>query len=149
MVLAGSGVDATVGEGRFNPTTSSCNILRVCSRNSILPGISAAGVSPAEGCNDGDKCDCDDVPGLMSIGALWGGGKLGMITSPGGSIVSSPLELGNSPCTSLVATCRVGEGMVRVVAHAAVASGEGPPGSAGVHVHPFSSSLLVRAASTV
>jgi len=56
----GSGVDATVGEGRFNPATSSCNISRVRSRNSILPGISAAGVSPAEGCNDGDECFCKD-----------------------------------------------------------------------------------------
>jgi len=98
-------VDETVGEGQFNPMTSSCSILRVRSRNSILPGISAARVSLAEECNDGDECDCDDVPGLMSIGALCGGGKLGMITSPGGSIVSSPLELGSSPCASLVATC--------------------------------------------
>jgi len=142
-------MDETVGEGWFNPATSSCSISRVCFRNSILPGISAAGVSLAEGCDDGDKCDCDDVPGLMSIGALCGGGKLGMITSPGGSVVSSPLELGSSPCASLVTTCRVGEGMVRVAALATVASREGPPSGAGVRVHPFSSSLLARAVSTV
>jgi len=142
-------VDETVGEGRFNPATSSCSILRVHSRNSILPGISAAGVSPTEGCDDGDECGCNDEPGLMSIGALCSGGKLGMITSPGGSVVSSPLELDSSLFISLVATCQVGEGMVRVAALAAVASGEGPPGGAGVCVCPFSSSLLARAASTV
>ena len=67
----------------------------------------------------------------MSIGALCGGGELGMIISPGGSVVSSPLALGSSPCLSLVSTHQVNEGTVRVAALVVVASRAGPPGSAG------------------
>src|SRR6266850_8250164 len=48
-VLAGSGVDATVGEGSFIAATSACSISSVCSRNAIPPTASAAGVSPADG----------------------------------------------------------------------------------------------------
>jgi len=70
----------------------------------MLPRISAAGVRLAEGCNDEDKCRCEDESGLMSIGALCGGGELGMIISLDGGVVSSPLALGSSPCVSLVST---------------------------------------------
>ena len=40
----------------FIPATSSCNILRVCFRNSKLSRISAAGVRPANRWNDEDEC---------------------------------------------------------------------------------------------
>ena len=137
-----------MGEGWFIAATSSCSISRVRSRNSKLPGFLAVRVSPAEGCDDEDECWCEDKSELISIGALCSGGKLGMIISPGGSIISLSLVPGNSPCISLVSTCQAGEGTVRVVALAALASREGPPGSAGMHVHPFSSSLLARVVST-
>jgi len=55
MVLAGSGVDVMVGEGWFIAATSSYNNSRVCSRNSMPPGISAAGVSLADGWDDDDE----------------------------------------------------------------------------------------------
>jgi len=85
----------------------------------------------------------------MSISTLCSGSELGIIISPGGSVVSLPSVMGNSPCISLVFTCRADKGTVRVVALAALASREGPPSSASVCACPFSSSLLVRAASTV
>ena len=87
-MLAGSGVDETVGEGSFIAATSACNISSVCSRNASPPAASAAGVSPADGWEDDDECQCDDESGLMSIGDRCGGGEDGMIISPGGSVVS-------------------------------------------------------------
>jgi len=73
----------------------------------MLLGLSAAGVSTADGCDDEDDCQCEEESGLMSIGNLCGGGKLGMIVSPGGSVVSWSPVLGNSPCVSLVFRHRV------------------------------------------
>jgi len=98
-------MDAVVEEGQFIATTSSHNILRVCSRNSRLPGVSTAGVSPINGWDNDDECWCEEESGLMSIGDLCGGGKLGMIVISGGSIVSSLLVPGNSSCISLATTC--------------------------------------------
>ena len=87
-MLAGSGVNATVGEGLFIAATSACSILSIRSRNSIPPGASAAGVSLADGWEDDDEHWWDDESGLMSIGDLCGGGEDGIIVSPGGSVVS-------------------------------------------------------------
>jgi len=87
-VLAGSGVDAIAGESWFIAATSHCSISSVRSRNSIPPGASAAGVRPADGWEDEDDRWWDNESGLMSIGDLCGGGELGMIVSPGGSVIS-------------------------------------------------------------
>jgi len=87
-VLAGSGVDATVGEGSFMAATSACIISSVCSRNASPPEASMAGVSPADGWEDDEEHWWDDESGLMSMGDLCGGGEEGMIISPGGSVVS-------------------------------------------------------------
>jgi len=54
-VLAGSGVDAMVGETQFIAATSSCSISSVHSRNSMPSASSAAGVSPADGWDDDDE----------------------------------------------------------------------------------------------
>src|SRR6267142_3030724 len=99
-VLAGSGVDATVGEGLFIAATSACSILSVCSRNASPPEASAAGVSLADGWEDDNEHGWDDESGLISIGDLCGGGEEGMIISPGESVVSCLPVLGNSPCVS-------------------------------------------------
>ena len=141
-------MDATVGDGQFMAATSSCSKTRVRSRNSMLPGLSAAGVSPVEGCDEEDKCRCKAESRLMSIGACCGGGELRVITNPGGSIVSCCPALGNSPCTSPASRCCTSGGTARVVALVVLASGGGPPSGAGKHVHSSSSSLLARAAST-
>ena len=87
-MLAGSGVDATVGEGLFIAATSACSISSVRSRNAIPPGASAAGVRMADGWEDNDERWWADESRLMSIGDLHGGGEEGMIISPGGSVVS-------------------------------------------------------------
>src|SRR6267142_3631536 len=147
-VLAGSGVDATVGEGLFIAATSACSISSVCSRNASPPEASTAGVSLADGWEEDDDCWWDDESGLMSMGDLCGGGEEGTIISPGGSVVSWLPAPGNSLCVSRASTCRVNGGTVRVEAPAVSASGAGPPGGAGVHARPFSASLLARAVST-
>jgi hypothetical protein len=51
-----------------------------------------------------------------------------MTSSPGTHDASWSLPPGNSPYTSLGATCRLEEGMARVEAPATMESGEGPPG---------------------
>src|SRR6267142_2299075 len=65
-VLAGSGVDATVGEGLFIAATSACSISSVCSRNANPPEASMAGVSPADGWEDDIECWWADESGLTS-----------------------------------------------------------------------------------
>ena len=112
----------------------------------MLPGLSAAGVSPVKGCEEGDECGHKEESRLMSIGALCG--ELGMMVTPGGSASSWFPRWGNSPSASLASRPRIGGCMVRVVALVVAASGGGPPSSAGMRGRPFSSSLLARAAST-
>ena len=84
----------------------------------------------------------------MLIGTLCGGGKLWMIIMPSRSVISLFPVPGSFSCISLAFTCQADEGTVRVMVLITLASGEGPSSGAGVHVCPFSSSLLVRAAST-